>query len=116
MKRESIERLLEWLDAIRRGDVDRATATLAPDVVWRGANEELLCAGAGDVVANFRKARDDAGDVEAIELIGRESAAVLGSHLPGGDQIYNVFRFSDGRVVAIEDFARREEALAAAGA
>ncbi|MFL5885112.1 MAG: nuclear transport factor 2 family protein [Thermoleophilaceae bacterium] len=114
MKRESIELLLDWLDAVRRDDVDTATAALAPDVVWRGVREDLVCAGADEVVANFRKARDRLDDVEAIELIGRDSAAVLGSHTPDGNQIYNVFRFNDGQVAAIEDFATREEALTAA--
>ena len=114
MKRESIELLLDWLAAIRAGDVGRATATMAADVVWRGATDDLVCAGADEVVSNFSKARDRLDDVEAIELIGRDSAAVLGSHAPDGREIFNVFTFADGQIVSIEDYARREDALLAA--
>jgi hypothetical protein len=116
MRRESIELLLDWLDAIRRDDVDAATAALDPAVLWRGVREELVCAGADDVVEGFRRARDSLDDVEAIELIGRDSAAVLGSHEPDGGATYNLFRFGGDRIVTIEDFATRDEALAAASA
>lgn len=114
MKRETIELLLDWLAAIRSGDVDRAAATVAPAVVWRGLDAQLVCAGADDVVGNFLKARDRLEDVEAIELIGRDSAAVLASHAPDGSEIFNVFTFADGQIVSIEDYARREDALLAA--
>jgi ketosteroid isomerase-like protein len=114
MKRESIELLLDWLAAIRAGEVDRATAAVAADVVWRGVSDDLVCAGAQEVVGNFLKARDRLDDVEAIELIGRDSAAVLASHSPNGSEIFNVFTFADGQIVSIEDYARREDALLAA--
>lgn len=114
MKRESIELLLDWLAAIRAGELDRATAAVAPAVIWRGLEPDLVCAGAQDVVSNFLKARDRLDDVEAIELIGRDSAAVLGSHAPDGREIFNVFTFADGQIVSIEDYARREDALLAA--
>ena len=114
MKRESIELLLDWLSAIRAGEVERAEAAVAPAVVWRGVESDLVCAGPHDVVGNFVKARDRLDDVEAIELIGRDSAAVLASHGPDGREIFNVFTFADEQIVSIEDYARREEALLAA--
>jgi ketosteroid isomerase-like protein len=114
MKRESIELLLDWLVAIRSGDVDRAEAAMAPDVIWRGTSPDLVCAGSHEVVTNFLKARDRLDDVEAIELIGRDGAAVLAAHGQDGPEIFNVFTFSDGQIVSIEDYARREDALLAA--
>ena len=62
---------------------------------------------------------------EAVELIAADGAAVLGAKVPGlGEiggtdvrgQLFNVFRVGCGRIVAVEDYALREEALAAAGA
>ena len=114
MKRESIELLLDWLAAIRAGDVDRAAAAVAPAVVWHGLDAGLVCTGAHDVVSNFVKARDRLDEVEAIELIGRDNAAVLAAHAPDGSEIFNVFTFADGQIVSIEDYARREDALVAA--
>src|SRR5438034_7240532 len=115
MRRESIELLLDWLAALRGDDVDGATAGLATDVVWRGVRKDVVCSGADEVVRKFRAARDGLRDVEAIELIGQDSSAVLAAHGPDGDEIYDVFRFDHGRIVRIEDYARREDAMAAAG-
>ena len=114
MKRESIELLLDWLAALRSDDLDRATAGLAPDVVWRGVTDELVCRGPDEVVRAFRAARDGLEDIEAIELIGQGSSAVLTARSAEARQIYNVFRFDDGRIARIEDYARREDAMAAA--
>jgi hypothetical protein len=50
---------------------------------------------------------------------------VLGAKVPGlaeiggGDvrgQLFNVFRICGGRIASVEDYARRQEALTAAGA
>ena len=114
MKRESIELLLDWLAALRSDDVGRAIAGLAPDVVWQGVTDDLVCRGADAVVRNFRAVRDGLEDLEAIGLIGQDSSAVLTARSAEARQIYNVFRFDDGRIVRIEDYARREDAMAAA--
>jgi ketosteroid isomerase-like protein len=114
VKRESIELLLDWLAALRGGDVERATAGLAPDVVWLRLGEGAVCAGAEDVARGFRAAHDELRDVEAIELIGQDSSAVLASHQPDGAAVFNVFRFDGSRIVRIEDYETREQALAAA--
>jgi hypothetical protein len=61
----------------------------------------------------------------AFEVVAGEGAAVLGAKVPGlaeiggtdvRGQLFNVFRVGCGRIVAVEDYAHREEALAAAGA
>jgi hypothetical protein len=115
MRRESIELLLDWLAALRGDDGDRAATGLAADVEWRGVREELVCSGRDEVVRRFRADRGDLREVEAIELIGQDTSAVLAAHDGSGDEIYDVFRFDHGRIVRIEDYARREDAMAAAG-
>lgn len=62
---------------------------------------------------------------DAVEVIAADGAAVLGAKVPGlaeiggvdvRGQLFNVFRVRCGRIVAVEDYAYRDEALAAAGA
>ena len=114
MRRESIELLLDWLAALRGDDVDRAATGLAADVEWRDVREELVCVGRDEVVRRFRASRAEFREVEAFELIGQDSSAVLAAHDSNGDEIFDVFRFDDDRIVRIEDYARREDAMAAA--
>ncbi|MGH2848557.1 MAG: hypothetical protein ACRDL0_21560, partial [Thermoleophilaceae bacterium] len=63
---------------------------------------------------------------EAVELLTPDSeTVVLGAKVPGltevgdvplGGQLFNVFRVRNGRIVEVADYARRDEALTAAGA
>jgi ketosteroid isomerase-like protein len=63
---------------------------------------------------------------EAVELIAPSAdTVVLGAKVPGltevgGEalegQLFNVFRVREGRIVAVADYALRDEALQAAGA
>ncbi|HEX4734512.1 MAG TPA: hypothetical protein VH247_08880 [Thermoleophilaceae bacterium] len=121
MKRDNIEFLIGWLDALRRDDREPLTATLSPAIVWQGINDESVCHGPAEVVEVFTTQRDAAGEVDALELIGAELHAIL--HARGGgvpelelpDGIYNVFAIEDGRITRIDDFAERADACAAAG-
>ena len=121
MKRDNIEFLVGWLDALRRDDREALEATLDPGVVWQGLRDEWVCHGPVEVVDTFTGRRDEAREVEAIELIGAERHAIL--HARGGgvleielpDGIYNVFAISDGRVTRIDDYADRTAAFKAVG-
>jgi hypothetical protein len=121
MKRDNIEFMVGWLDALRRNDREALAATLAPEIVWQGLKDEWVCHGRDDVVDTFTGRRDQAREVEAIELIGAERHAILHARGAGmveielDDGIYNVFAISDGRVTRIDDYAAREAALVAAG-
>jgi hypothetical protein len=62
---------------------------------------------------------------DAVELIAADGAVVLGAKVPGlaeiggvdvRGQLFNVFRVGCGRIFAVEDYALRDDALAAAGA
>jgi limonene-1,2-epoxide hydrolase len=121
-KRQNIEFLLGWLDALRRDDRDAVAGAMAPDLVWQGLRPELACHGVDDVVQMFLDRRAEGFDIEAMELIGAEAGAILCVTIPGGIEldgerigpVYNLFRIEDSRIVRIEDYLDRAKALAAA--
>jgi ketosteroid isomerase-like protein len=124
MKRKNIETLLAWLDALRRGDREAVSGTLDADIVWQGVRDDLVCYGPAEVADGFAAALAEGFDVEALELIGAERHAILHARLPDAVEIagvvfaegvYNVFAIAGGRITRIDDYARRAEALAAAG-
>jgi ketosteroid isomerase-like protein len=125
-QRERLEVVVAWIDALRRGDLDALASLLHADVVWRGVPADAICRGRDDVLAVLReRLAEGLPDVTAIELVAGESAVTLGVRagdlrevddvpLPG--QVFNVLRVQDGLIVAMEDHALRDSALAAAGA
>jgi limonene-1,2-epoxide hydrolase len=124
MKRQHIEFLWTWLDAVRRHDTRAMAAALDPEVFWQGVRPELRCHGTEEVMETYLSGVDALGEVESLELHGAEQAAVLvarGSDLGEiggvalGSEICNVFKLENDRIVRIEDYLRSEEALAAAG-
>lgn len=121
MKRDNIEFLVGWLDALRRDDREALLATLDPDVVWQGLQEEWVCRGPDEVVGVFTSQRDEAHEVDALELIGAERHAILHARGAGvleielDDGIYNVFAIQERRITRIDDYTDRRRALADAG-
>jgi limonene-1,2-epoxide hydrolase len=122
---DPLDVVVGWLDAMRRGDVDEVERWLDPDVTWRSAGDGATCRNRDEVLDMLQGSLEGRLGVDAVELIAGEGAAVLGAKVPGlGEiggvdvrgQLFNVFRVCCGRIVAVEDYARREEALAAAGA
>jgi hypothetical protein len=120
MKRDNIEFLVGWLDALRRDDRQHLTAKLSPGIVWQGIKAEWICHGPAEVVAVFTRQRDAAYELDALELIGAEQHAILHARGAGvlelelADGIYNVFAIEAGTITRIDDYAEREAALAAA--
>jgi ketosteroid isomerase-like protein len=135
----AIEAVVGWLDAMRRGDLAAAGEWFDPQVTWRAIGGDVVCRDRGEVVEMLADslipcAEDPlAYELEpglrgavAVELIGADAATVvLGAKLPGmsevggvpvDGQLFNVLRVRDGRIIEVADFARRNEALAAAGA
>jgi ketosteroid isomerase-like protein len=124
MKRDNIQLLIAFLDALRRDDRAALDALVAHDAVWQGLRSEWACRSGAEVIQMFASRRDDLGEITAIELLGGEDAAVLHASggdlvavedLPLSDGIYNVFTIEDGKVTRIDDFAERGPALEAAG-
>ena len=121
MKRDNIAFIVGWLDALRRDDRSALRAALDPGVVWQGLKDECICNGPDEVVDVFAAQRDEAREVDSLELLGADRDAIL--HARGGealaseleDGIYNLFAIEDGRIARIDDYADREPALRAAG-
>jgi hypothetical protein len=135
----AVEAVVGWMDAMRRGDLSAAAEWFDPDVTWRGVHDDAVCRDRDDVIEmlgdSLVPCPDDPNSLElepglrgavAVELISADAeTVVLGAKLPGLDevggvpvrgQLFNVFRVRDGLIVDVSDYARREEALAAAGA
>ena len=122
---EPLEVVVGWMDAMRRGDVDGVKRWLDPEVTWRGVRDAAICSNREEVLEMLEGSLEGRLGVDAIELIAGDGAAVLGAKLPGlaeiggvdlRGQLFNVFRVGCGRILAVEDYAHRAEALAAAGA
>jgi ketosteroid isomerase-like protein len=123
MKRQNLELILAWLDALRRRDLQALRAALDPAIVWQGLRDDLSCDGPNEVVAGFVSARDEGYEIDSLELIPAPRHVVLGVRrsdlreldgIPLHGEIYNVFTIADQKITRIEDHADRERALAAA--
>jgi ketosteroid isomerase-like protein len=119
--------LADWLDALRRHDFDAAERRMAPDVFWQGIREDLVCENRSEAMEMQREQQREEHGVEALEVIATEEKVVLGVRssqlrevggVPLRGQIFQVFtlRQGDGRIVRVDEYERRGEALAAAGA
>jgi ketosteroid isomerase-like protein len=117
----------DYLDAIRRGDIDTVAARLAPEVTHRGIRADLICPDRESVLASMRSRARQPPDVEAIELVAAGDRVVMsvrasGIGVPVRDddaprgQASIVFTLRDGLITAMQDYASRDEALGAAGA
>jgi ketosteroid isomerase-like protein len=120
----------DWLDALRRGDIEALAARLAPRVTHRGVRTDLICPDREAVIANAAARSQELPDVEAIELVAAGDqvvlsvrAATVGMPLEldadpdarrGLASI--VFTLHDGLITAIQDYPSRADALRAAGA
>ena len=139
MHANAIEAVVGWMDAMRRGDLDAAAEWFHPEVTWTGVPAGAVCRNRDDVLDMLRDSLMPCADdpqsyepeeglrgAEAVELIAPSAGTVvLGAKVPGltevgGEdlegQLFNVFRVRDGRIVAVADYALRDDALQAAGA
>jgi hypothetical protein len=119
-----LDLLLDWIDALRKADLDAVHELLAPDVVWHGLSADLICTGRPAVLDVLREQVPVRCDGDALELLSGPAHLVLGTrsdslpHPPGIDvhgQIYSVLEPRGGAFATIRDFARRADALNAAG-
>jgi hypothetical protein len=114
----------DWVEALRERDVDRAIARLAPEVSWQGVEPHLICrerAQVAHTLEGWRTRRPPR--VDSLELTAVGEAVVLSVTGPdfrrAGDvaldgEIHMVFRLDHGLITHVQDFRRREDALAAA--
>jgi ketosteroid isomerase-like protein len=117
----------DYLDAIRRGDIDTVAARLAPEVTHHGVRADLVCRDRETVLASMRRRSLELPDVEALELVAAGDRVVMSVRAEGIGQPLReedpppgrasiVFTLRDGLITAIQDYPSRAEALAAAGA
>jgi len=116
--------MIDFFGALRGGDFDAAASLLDPDVAWQGLRDEWVCHGREEVLETFRMGLEQRREIDALEFTRGGEQVVLGARGPSitevggeplGGQIFNVFTLRDGRIVRIDDFRSRTEALAAAG-
>jgi hypothetical protein len=119
--------LADWLDALRRHDLATVERRLDPEVFWQGVREDFICENRDEAMEMLREQQREEHGVEALELIATEARVILGIRstqpqeiggVPLGGQIFQVFtlRHHDGRIVRVDEYRRRSEALEAAGA
>lgn len=86
--------------------------------------EEWVCHGREEVRDTFRWGLEQRREIDALEFTRGGEHVVLGvrgssismvEDEPLEGQLFNVFTLREGRIVRIEDYRRRSEALAAAG-
>ena len=118
----------DWLDAMRRGDIQTMAKRLAPDAVHQGVKPEWICRNREEVLDNVRSRVGNTPAVEAIELIAAGDKVVMSVKAPdvglpidGAENEFRgqaciVFTLNEGRIVRIDDYLHRADALKATGA
>lgn len=120
----------DWLDALRRRDLDALAARLAPEVTHRGVRSDLICPDRDAVLESARNRSRNLPDVEAIELVAAGDKVVLSvrassvgmplqadaDHDARTGTAAIVFTLRDGLITAMQDYPTRAAALTAAGA
>ena len=123
---ENIKTILaDWLDALRRHDLDAVERRIDPEVLWQGVREDFVCENRDEAMEMLREQQREEHGVEALELIATEEKVVLGVRstqlqkiggVPLGGQIFQVFTLREGVIVRVDECERRGDALVAAGA
>ena len=114
--------MIDFFAALRRGDFEAAAELLDPEVSWQGLREEWVCHGREEVVGTFRWGLEQRREIDALEFTRGAEQVVLGARGPNigpeeepVGQIFNVFTLRERRIVRIDDYRDRREALTAAG-
>jgi hypothetical protein len=117
--------LADWLDALRRQDLEAVEQRMAPQVFWQGIRKDLVCEDRDQALAMLREQQREEHGVEALELVATEEKVMLGVRstqlrevggVPLGGQIFQVFTLREGVIVRVDEYERRSDALVAAGA
>src|SRR5262245_42092346 len=120
----NLQLVLDWIDALRRGDVDAFAGCFHPDVAWEDVASGVACDGREQVLAWLRAAPAQPTDVDALELLADADHVVLGvrnharQELAGvqlDGQLYTVFMLRDGQIVHLHDHAHRGDAVTEVG-
>lgn len=122
----NVQAVRELYDLARRANHRELRTRLLEDVTWRPAREGAWspCSNAEEVVrtlvwrAGMNKLRPseliDLGDRVLVQLRGR-AITRLGAKGVLAPRLFQIVVFREGKVVSMQDYPRREDALAAAG-
>jgi hypothetical protein len=115
----------DWLEAIRRKDLDALARALDPDVVHEGVVPSLTCHNREEVVAQARATMDrERREIHRLELTAGPDTVVLNvagpefsevGGIPLDGEIFVVFTLRGDQIVRIHDYRSREDAFRAAG-
>jgi ketosteroid isomerase-like protein len=123
MARSHLEAILEAFVLSMNGDLSKVESLLREDVVWQGVREDYVCHDRKEVLDTLRQLGHVAD--EHIELVQQGDKVVLGvggtgfdrvGDVPVGGQIFQVFTFEGDKVIHMQDYLTREEALTTADA
>jgi ketosteroid isomerase-like protein len=111
----------EALEAWRQGDLGEVEALLDPAATWHGFEPgEWDCANRDEVVQTLRERYEQGFGRARMELVDAGPGTVVAVSWPreiGGDEwpeeVATVLSFRDERIVSMQDYASRREALAA---
>src|SRR6476619_5234805 len=112
----------DWLDAMRRGDLETMASRLAPDVVHQGVKPEWICHNRQEVIDMVGQRVGRVPPVEAGDHVVMSVRGVgIGPPVDGDEdeargQATIVYTLADGKIVRMHDYLHRAEALEAAGA
>src|SRR5262245_33750492 len=120
----NLQLVLDWIDALRRGDIDAIAERFHADVAWEDVAGGVACEGREQVLAWLRAAPSQPTDVDALELLADANHVMFGvrnharQELAGvalEGQLFTVFTVREGQIVRLHDHAHRADALAEAG-
>ena len=111
------------LEAWRRGDFSRVESLLDERATWRWWEPgEWNCASRDDILRTLRERHEQGFGRGEVELVDGGPGAVIVVSRPseiGGDEwpaeAATVLSFAGEKIVAMQDYRTREEALAAVG-
>src|SRR4051794_4848489 len=67
MKRDNIEFMIGWLDALRRDERNALRAGLDANVIWQGLRHDWICHNADEVVEAFTAGRERFQEIGALD-------------------------------------------------
>jgi ketosteroid isomerase-like protein len=121
----NLEVAFDWLNAMRRRDIDALAELFDPDLAWIDVAGNLACDGRDQALAWLRQTPNELNEVDAIELLANEEHVMFGvrnhtrHELAGVEledgQSFNVLTLRAGKIVRLRGHAHRSDALADAG-
>ena len=124
MSQQTVAVVRELYERARKGSPDEVAEMIAEDATWHGVDDRWKPCTTGEEVLKTLMWRSHANRLrvgETIDLGDRVLVQVRGARLErlGAKglfpKLFQIVTVRSDRVVAIRDYARREDALAAAG-